>query len=156
MLVRYRQPWFLSSRVDSEFDRLMAETFGREVAGFTPAADIATEGDDVVITLALPGVAAEAIDITLDGRKLTVSGERAESRVAEGDRYIARGLRRGGFNRTFTVPQGTTAEQISADLENGLLKVRVADVTKPKVQPQKIAVNSVVTGKAEIEATDTE
>lgn len=157
MLVRYRQPWHLSSRVNSEFDRLIGETFGREATGFTPAADIVTDGRDVVITLAVPGVAAEDIEVTLEGRKLTVSGERAEAQTAEGDRYITRGLRRGSFARTFTVPQGVTAEQVSADLENGLLKVRVAEVTKPEPQPEKIAINasnsakSVITAEAEVQ-----
>lgn len=154
MLVRYRQPWYLSSRVNSEFDQLMAETFGREVNTFTPAADIATEGQDVLITLAVPGIAAEAIDVTLEGRRLTISGERAKSEVAEGDRFISRGLRRGTFNRGFTVPQGTTAEQVSASLDNGLLTVRVAQVTKPAPEPQKIAVSSVISAKAEIETAE--
>ncbi|MFD0558448.1 HSP20 family protein [Stackebrandtia endophytica] len=154
MLVRYRQPWYLSSRVNSQFDKLISDAFGREATGFTPAADVVTEGNDVVVTLALPGVSAEAIDVTLEGPKLTISGERVESETAEGDRYLSRGLRRGSFTRTFTVPRGTTGDQIHAELENGLLKVRVSEVTKPQAQPEKIAVNSVVTGKAQIEAED--
>lgn len=154
MLVRYRQPWFLSSRVNSEFDRLMAETFGRNLDRFAPAADVATEGNDIVITVELPGIKAEEVDITLEGRKLTIAGEHSRNETAEGDRYLARGLRRGSYARSFAVPEGTTSDQISADLQDGLLKVRIADVTKPKPQPEKIAVNSVVEAKAQIESGD--
>jgi len=156
VLVRYRQPWYLSSRVNSQFDKLISDSFGREATGFTPAADVVTEGNDVVITLALPGVSAEAIDVTLEGSKLTISGERAESATGEGDRYLSRGLRRGSFTRTFSVPRATTGDQIGAELENGLLKVRISEVTKPEPQPEKIAVNSVVTGKAQIESSEVE
>ena len=156
MLVRYRQPWFLSSRVNSEFDRLMAETFGRTPDRFTPAADVATEGNDVVITLELPGIKADEVDVTLDGRRLTISGEHSHTETAEGDRYLARGLRRGRFTRTFTVPDGTTADQVDAHLADGLLKVRVADVTEPKREPAKIAVTSVATTDEAIESGDTE
>jgi HSP20 family protein len=147
MLVRYRQPWYLSSRVNSEFDRLMAEAFVGKPIGFSPAADVATEGTDIVISLDIPGVAAEDVDIALDGRRLTIAGERAERTVADGDRVLRRGLSRGKFTRTFTVPAGTKADQVTASAANGLLHVRVAEVIKPKTQPHKIA----VTGAAAIE-----
>lgn len=140
MLVRYRQPWFLSGRIDNEFDRIVADAFGRGTAAFAPAADVVTEGEDVVVTLSVPGVAPEDIDVTLDGRKLVVSGERVQPELAEGDRVVERGLRHGAFRRVFTVPAGTTSEQISAEAKHGLLKVRVARATKPESQPQKIAV----------------
>ncbi|HIW62124.1 MAG TPA: Hsp20/alpha crystallin family protein [Candidatus Stackebrandtia excrementipullorum] len=154
MLVRYRQPWFLSSRVNSEFDRLMSETFGRDTGRINPAADIVTEGEDVVVTLELPGIKADEVDITLDGRRLTVAGEHSSTETAEGDRYLSRGLRRGRFSRSFSVPEGTTAEQIGAELKDGLLKLRVSGVIKPQPQPQKIAVTSTVDADAAIEAGD--
>ncbi|CAM3153369.1 Hsp20/alpha crystallin family protein [Stackebrandtia soli] len=148
MLVRYRQPWYLSSRVNSEFDQLIAEAFGNDNKNFKPAADVVTDGDDVVIKLAIAGVPADAVDVTLDGRKLTVTGERAESELADGDRYLARGLRYGAFRRGFTVPEGTTAEQISASLDNGVLSVRVAKVTAKTPTSTKIA---IVDGEAKAE-----
>ncbi|HZE38266.1 MAG TPA: Hsp20/alpha crystallin family protein [Stackebrandtia sp.] len=159
MLVRYRQPWYRSSLVNAEFDRLVAEAFGQGQGSFSPGADIATQGNDVVITVDIPGVAPEDVDITLDGRRLVITGQRQATQVAEGDRVIARGLRQGKFSRTFTVPQGTAAEQISASVDNGLLTVRVTEVTKPEPQPQKIAVTRVAeaieSGETETE-TETE
>lgn len=154
MLVRYRQPWYLSSRVNSEFDRLMADTFGGN-GNYSPAADVATQGNDVVITVDIPGVAAEDVDVTLDGRRLIISGQRAKTQLAEGDRLLARGLRSGGFQRAFTVPVGTTADQITATVDNGQLTVRVAEVTKPQAQPQKITVGKTIPS-AEIESGDGE
>ncbi|MGH8882755.1 MAG: Hsp20/alpha crystallin family protein, partial [Stackebrandtia sp.] len=130
MLVRYRQPWLLSSRVNTEFDRLMADTFAGRTGSYFPDAEVSAQGNDVVITVDVPGVATEDVDVTLDGRRLTISGQRAETELAEGDRVISRGSRRGGFTRSYTVPVGTTAEQVTASVDNGLLTVRVADATK--------------------------
>lgn len=140
MLVRHRQPWYLSSAVNSELGRLISHAYGAQHDA--PAADIATQGHDVIITLEVPGLSPNDIDITLDGRQLTISGERDTNTLAEGDRLISRGTRRGRFNRTFTVPLGTTHEQVTANLENGLLRVRVAEVTKPETEPHKITISS--------------
>ena len=90
----------------------------------------------------------------MDGRRLTVAGEHSSTETAEGDRYLSRGLRRGRFSRSFSVPEGTTAEQIGAELKDGLLKLRVSGVIKPQPQPQKIAVTSTVDADAAIEAGD--
>ncbi|ADD44096.1 Hsp20/alpha crystallin family protein [Stackebrandtia nassauensis] len=155
MLVRYRQPWFLSSRVNNEFDRLIAETFGRVEPVFTPPADVSTQGNDVVIALDVPGVAPEDVDVTLEGRFLKITGTRASAQVAEGDRYLARGRFEGSFARTYRVPEGTTPEQVSATVDNGQLIVRVADVTKPEPQPQKIAVTRAAESQA-LESGETE
>lgn len=141
MLVHRRHPWFVSGRVDNDFDRLISKAFGQNVATFAPAADVVTKGEDVVITLAVPGVDPTALDVTLHGRELSISGQRKQTETSEGDRVIARGLRHGKFTRSFSVPAGTTPDQISAELDNGLLTVRVAQVSKPQPQPHKIAVD---------------
>lgn len=155
MLVRYRQPWYLSSRVNSEFDRLIGETFGRVEPVFSPPADVSTSGNDVVIALDVPGVAPEDVDVTLEGRFLKITGTRSRAQVAEGDRVLARGRFEGSFARTYRVPQGTEPQQVSATVDNGQLIVRVADVTKPEPQPAKIAVIRAA-GAAELEAGDAE
>ena len=148
MLVRYRQPWYLTSRVDNEFDRLISEAF-TDSSSFSPAADVLTDGDDVLIKLAVAGVPAADIDVTLEGRSLVVTSERPAVELADGDRYLSRGLRTGAFRRTFTVAAGTTAEQVSASVDNGLLTVRIARAASP-VASAKIA---VVEGGA-VEALD--
>lgn len=148
MLVRYRSPFAGLAQLDAEFNRLVNAGFGGGATRYSPTADVVTEGGDVLITLAVPGVAAEDIDVTLEGRRLSITAERREREVAEGDRYLARGLRAGTFRRVFTVPEGLTAEQVSANVENGLLTVRLAEVTKPAPQPQKIAVTAAIDSRA--------
>ncbi|WP_035738787.1 Hsp20/alpha crystallin family protein [Glycomyces arizonensis] len=140
MIVRYQHPYAAFRQFDREFERLVRQGFGRRATQYSPQADVYTEGSDAVITVAVPGVAAEDVSVSLEGRRLSVTAERREREAAEGDRYLVRGLTAGKFRREFTVPEGTEASQVSADLADGLLTVRVADAVKPKPQAQEIPV----------------
>ena len=137
MLVSYRQPWSLSSRMNAEFDRLIAGTFGAGPVG-SPAAEVSTEGNDVVITVDVPGSGPQDVDVTLTGRRLTLTERRTESST-DGP---ARSSRRAPLRRSFTVPAGTTPEQVTATVSNGVLTVRVTEATKPEPQPHRIAVTA--------------
>lgn len=155
MVLRYWEPAVRSPRVNAEFDRLVSHFFGvparRPVAASTrPAADVVTEGSDVVISVDLPGLSADGIDIEVAPRRLTIKGERTRE-VAEGGKVLVRGRAAGQFRADYRLPAGVTAEQVSAGYENGVLTVRVSDVTKPAAEPVKIA----VAGAAVINAAET-
>ena len=50
-------PFTALSRMDTEFDDLVRRTWGAsQTAGFVPAVDMVRDGNDVTITLELPGV----------------------------------------------------------------------------------------------------
>lgn len=44
------------------------------------------------------------------------------------------------MRRAFALPEHVTADAVEAEYVNGLLKVRVRDIAKPKVEPRKIAI----------------
>src|SRR5690606_6941151 len=148
-IVRHQHPFAAFRQLDREFERLMRLGFGRGSTRDSPQADVYTEGADAVITIAVPGVAVEDVSVSLEGRRLSITAERRERETAEGDRHLVRGLTAGRFRREFTVPEGTEASQVSADLADGLLIVRVADAVKPEPEAREIPVN---TDKAAVEA----
>jgi HSP20 family protein len=89
-----------------------------------------------VLRLAVPGVKADALEIALEGRKLSIKGN-IPNLKAEGDKVLFSNLPVGAFHRVITVPQNV-GEDISADLEDGILTLTVP---KPaQVQPKKIEV----------------
>lgn len=149
MIVRHQHPFAAFRQFDREFERLMRLGFGRGATRDSPQTDVYTEGADAVITVAVPGVAAEDVSVSLEGRRLSITAERRERERAEGDRHLVRGIAAGRFRREFTLPEGTDASQVSADLADGLLTVRVADAVKPQPEARKIPVNA---GGAQIEA----
>src|SRR5262245_57441299 len=135
-------PFTALARVDDEFDNLVRRSFKAPRLQFVPPVEMTTDGADVLITLEVPGVDVSDIDIEVNGRTLTISGERRE---AQEGRVLVRELRYGSFRRTFQLPQGVSADQIEADAENGLLRLRVREATPAAPTPQKVEIRSQVT-----------
>lgn len=148
-------PFTALARVDKEFDDLVGRTFGTATYQFVPPVEMATEGADVVITLEVPGVTVSDIDIEVANGKLTISGERKDTWEESRGKVLVRELRYGAFRRTFQLPEGVKPDQVEADVDKGLLRVRVRNVTRPVLPPQKIAIKSTQEPKTvEARATD--
>ena len=152
-------PFTTLARLDEDFDQLVRRAWGTPAegkrgegrramatAGYVPAIDMRVDGGDVVITLELPGVdVANDVDIEVAQGRLTISGERqnrTESHSEDG-RPLVRELRYGAFRREFALPEGVTADQVEANYDQGMLEVRIRDVTKPAVPPQKVQIRGV-------------
>jgi HSP20 family protein len=146
-------PFTALARVDDEFDQLVRRTFGSASYQYVPPVEMATDGADVVITLELPGVDPNQVDIEVAEGRLTISGERQAHTDTSRGKVLVREVRYGAFRRTFQLPEGVTADHIDAEADHGLLRVRVKNVTKPVEPPRKIAVKGgdqsrVIEGKA--------
>jgi HSP20 family protein len=135
-------PFTALARLDDEFDELLRRSFGSATYQYVPAVEMATDGGDVVITLELPGVDVNDIDIEVADGRLTITGERKDRWEDSRGKVLVRELRYGGFRRTFQLPEGVTADQVEADADKGLLRVRVKNVTKPVEPPRKIEIKS--------------
>lgn len=108
--------------------------------GFIPRFEVKENRDAFIFKCDLPGVREEDIDIDLTGDRLTISGKREEEKRDESDRYYAYERSYGSFSRTFTLPEGVTAENVSADLKDGVLNVVLPK--KPEAQPRRIPLTS--------------
>jgi HSP20 family protein len=153
-------PFTALARLDDEFDDVVRRTFGSATYQFVPPVEMATDGADVVITLEVPGVDVSDIDIEVNEGRLTISGERKDRWEDNRGKVLVREIRYGAFRRTFQLPDGITGDQIEADADKGVLRLRVKNVTKPVQPPQKIQVRSGQLGGAQerktIEAKSTE
>lgn len=105
-----------------------------------PAVNVDRDGRDVVITLELPGIDTENLDVEVAEHRLRISGRRDEARSTDAEGVLVREIRSGEFRREFALPEHVTADAVEAEYVNGLLKVRVRDIAKPKVEPRKIAI----------------
>lgn len=123
----------------AEFDALVRNAFGpvparsgSDPAGsiparFTPAAEVARDGDDAVVRLELPGVNVESdVTVEVDQDLLVVRGERRDERSEDRDGRSLREVRYGTFHRSFRLPGHLTADAVSASYDAGVLSVRVA------------------------------
>jgi HSP20 family protein len=126
-------------------DALLGDTFSTfdpwsAARGFAPTFEVKEAKDAYIFKADLPGVPEKDVDIQMTGNVLTVSGERRQENVQEGERYFALERGYGRFSRAFSLPDGTDAENVTADLKEGVLTVRVPK--RPEVQAKKIAIGS--------------
>lgn len=104
---------------------------------YTPRIDIVEHENAFDVWLDMPGVAADAVDITLEKNILTVSGAVAPS-APEGFRLVHREYRPGVFRRALRLSRGIDTGNIAATMKHGVLQL-----TLPKAvdaQPRQITV----------------
>lgn len=120
-----------------DFDRFFDGFFGSgEQIAATPV-DVAEDDAGFHVTVDVPGLALEDLEVTTFEKKLTIRGERKLPRP-EGQRVHVQERSAGKFERTVLLPVGVELDKIDARLERGVLHV-----TLPKsavAQPKKIAV----------------
>lgn len=88
----------------------------------------------------MPGVKASDIDVSLSGSRLTISGKRESEREDKGDTYYTCERTYGSFQRSFTLPEGTNTNAVSAELKDGVFVVNIGKL--PEVQTKKIPIGT--------------
>jgi HSP20 family protein len=98
------------------------------------AVDVYETDDSVVVKSAVPGIAAQDLDISITGDTLTIKGETEAEEEVEEKNYICRERRYGAFSRSLTIPVEIKADEAEAAFENGVLTLTLpkAEEVKPK------------------------
>src|SRR5690606_6817170 len=102
--------------------------------------DLYETAENVVLEMAVPGVRADELDVSLEGRQLPIHGTVAEVPEDDQRRYWLQGIPRGEFTRTVTVPSGVDVDNIQAHVDQGLLTLTMPKVAEAKAR--KIAITA--------------
>ena len=105
---------------------------------FSPYADIHENERAVIVSLEVPGVDKNAIDIQLDKGVLTVKG-RVDAAKYESLRPIYSEYNVGNYVRTFAVSPKIDASAISASVTDGVLRIELPKAKEALAR--RIAVN---------------
>src|SRR5690606_39539927 len=92
---------------------------------------------DVSMMLEMPGVAADAVEITLENRVLTIRGKVDPVRPENLELAYAE-YGEGDFERAFTLSEDFDPNRIEAEMRGGVLTLTLPRA--PEAQPKKIAV----------------
>lgn len=136
--IRNAGPWELFDELHRELGRFLAPETGSvsSNAGPVPALNITGDEHELVVSLEVPGFAASDLDITMEGKFLTIRGERPEPEsAAEGDpSWVVRQRVGGRFERRVELPFEIEADGIVAQVENGLLQLTLPrrEASKPR------------------------
>lgn len=143
-----RRP-FLSLRdeIDRVFDEFMSWSpfrgglFERPLTRFAatrslePAADVVERDDAYEIDVDVPGLKKDNIEIAVSDNNLMVRCDLEEEKEEKGREYYCRERHHESFARAFEIPPGVNADQIAADLDNGVLKIILPKT--PEAQQKK-------------------
>lgn len=105
---------------------------------FTPAVDIYETADEIVMNVDLPGVKPEDLDIDLREDTLTIVGKVAESETEGNDLLVE--YRVGHYYRSFLLTDVIDRATISANLADGMLKLKLPKAAK--AVPRKIPISA--------------
>ncbi len=106
---------------------------------WTPKVDIYDTKDAFIIDAELPGIDKNDIKVDVDGRLLTLRGERKTETEDKNKSYYRHEMYYGAFERTFTLPEAVDPGLIKAEYKEGVLHL---EVPKPEERkPKQIEVH---------------
>jgi HSP20 family protein len=99
-----------------------------------PPLDISERKDAYLITVELPGVELDDVQVTMEANLLTIQGERIFAHDSSEQQFHRIERRYGAFRRSITLPTHVITDAVQATAGGGVLQILVpkAEEAKPK------------------------
>jgi HSP20 family molecular chaperone IbpA len=110
---------------------------GANRVAMLPPVDVVEDANGITLYADLPGVGREQLQLRVDGDQLSIDADLALP-VAEGLSPMHAEITRHRYQRTFTLSKELDAGQVSAEMAQGVLRVRIPKVAQ--AQPRRIEV----------------
>lgn len=112
------------------FDRLMQDFLGsgEDLPGgsrWLPQLDVSEGRREVTVRADVPGLEPKDLDISLDGRRLTICGEKKHEKEEKEENFHRVERTYGSFRRTVELPAEVAPDHVEARYKNGVLKIRL-------------------------------
>ena len=92
---------------------------------WAPKLDIREGKKDITIKAEVPGIEAKDFDISLDGRMLTIRGQKKEEEKEKEETYYRVERSYGYFSRAIELPADVDPNKVEASYKRGVLKVKL-------------------------------
>jgi HSP20 family protein len=100
-----------------------------------PRVNVQETADGYWVELATPGLAKENFQIEVEGQVLKVRGQKPKATEAK---YRRQDFDHASFERAFNLPKSVDPDQISAQYENGVLRLWLPKKAETKPQPARL------------------
>lgn len=107
---------------------------------YTPALDIHETTDGLILEADLPGVPPDQLEVRVEDNVLYIHGKSRWPALENGS-VLYEELRPGDFYRSFILSDKVDTERITADFDQGVLRLSLPKATKSR--PRKIEVRTV-------------
>ncbi len=118
-------------------DEIMRDYDQDYSAELTFPIDVKADSDSFTITALLPGIHPEDLDIQIVNEIVTIAGELHADRDEDGS-YLLAERPSGKFHRVISLPTPLNANDVEANLENGVLTLVVPKAEEAKPRTIKI------------------
>jgi HSP20 family protein len=107
----------------------------------TPLANIKDAKDHFEISAELPGLDKGNIELTVRDGVMEIKGEHKEEKKEEKEgQLVRREYHSSSYYRAFNLPENIDEDKIDANLEKGILTVKIPKVTPPEPEKKKIEI----------------
>jgi HSP20 family protein len=119
----------LGRELDSVYDRffepdfLPSTLFGKGKWG--PKLDVSEGRKDIIVKAEIPGIEAKDLDISINGRRLNIRGEKKQEQTEDEETYYRIERSYGYFNRTIELPAEADPDKVDASYKKGILKIKL-------------------------------
>lgn len=103
-----------------------------------PTTDVYTKDNQLVVEAHLPNFTEDNVDIRIDNGALVIQAERHEKEEDKSKKYVVRESS-SSFYRQIQLPERADADNVAAELHDGILTVTVP--LTPLPEPKKIALS---------------
>lgn len=140
----------LQGEINRLFDDFLPTAFHRSASltdwggswDFMPDVDVRETKKEILVSVELPGVEEKDLDVRLDGKMLTIRGEKREEKSdTEGDWYHSE-CHYGSFSRSIPLNADVDSTKIDASFKKGILKVKLPKSKTDKTEASRIDVKA--------------
>jgi HSP20 family protein len=109
-------------------------------ADFIPAVNTREANDAYFVEVDIPGVKKEDVKIDVEDNALRISGERKFPKGREDEDFYRVETLYGKFERVFSLPEDVDASKIEAEMEDGVLHIKIPKTQIVDKAPKKIEI----------------
>jgi HSP20 family protein len=123
--------------LDNKQESTVSQPPSRDEAVLLPPVDVVEDATGITLYADLPGVSKDKLQLRVEGDQLSLEGELALP-LPQGMQAHHAEVRLSRYRRAFTLSKELDADKVDAELNPGLLRVRIPKAAH--AQPRKIAV----------------
>jgi HSP20 family protein len=128
---------------DTMYDRFFEPDFMPATSVFGkgkwgPNLDISEGRKDITVKAEIPGIEAKDFDISINGRRLNIRGEKKQEETEEEETYYRVERSYGYFNQTIELPSEVDPNKVDASYKKGILKIKLRKTKSSETKRIKV------------------
>jgi HSP20 family protein len=122
----------LRNRIDRLFSEDDLDVRARPEGAITPALDVQETDAEILVTVSMPGIKPDDVEVHVDNNVLTVRGSTREERDETQGTWHVHERRFGSVFRSISLPAPVNDEAADASMADGVLTVRLPKTDEPR------------------------